>query len=75
MTQTKEAKWISIWAWVGLVLLVYGLLITGSGVYYAATGMPHTVLGETNPCLWWGIITAVAGVVFSLIGYYAEKGK
>ena len=66
---TKEsAKLISIWTWVGLVLLCYGLIITATGVYYALTELPNTVLGNLNPGLWWGAFMTVSGVVLLLIG-------
>ena len=66
---TKEsAKLISIWTWVGLVLLGYGLIITAAGVYYAVVGLPQTALSHLNPSLWWGAFMAVSGVVFLLIG-------
>ncbi len=66
---TKEpAKMISIWTWVGLVLLGYGLIITAAGVYYAVGELPSTALSHLNPSLWWGGFMAVSGVVLLLIG-------
>lgn len=63
---------ISIWTWVGLVLFVYGLIITGTGIYFAATKLPSTVLGNLNPDLWWGAFMTLAGVVFLWIGKRAR---
>ena len=63
-----DAKLISIWTWVGLVLFGYGLIITAAGVYYAFVGLPDTVLSHLNPSLWWGAFMAVSGVVLLLIG-------
>lgn len=66
---TKEsAKLISIWTWVGLVLLCYGLIITATGIYYAVTELPQTVLGNLNPGLWWGVVMMVAGTALLLVG-------
>ena len=62
----KDEKIISIWTWVGLVLFIYGLLITGSGVYYLSNP-PNVVLAELNPSLWWGAIMVVSGIVFLMI--------
>ena len=67
----QTAKLISIWTWVGLMLLAYGLIITATGVYYAATELPRTTLGHLNPSLWWGGLMVVAGVAFLLIGRQA----
>ena len=64
----NTAKFVSIWTWVGLILTVYGIIITGTGIYFAATELPQTVLGHTNPNLWWGIFMLVSGFVFILIG-------
>jgi len=64
----ESAKLISIWTWAGLVLLGYGLIITATGVYYAATELPRTVLGHLNPSLWWGCFMTLSGVVLLLIG-------
>jgi len=75
MTEQKQDKWISIWSWVGFVLLMYGLIITGCGLYYAMTELPKTVMGESNPSLWWGAIMLVGGVAFTIIGHYANKAE
>ena len=56
---------LPIWFFVGLILLVYGLLVVGSGVFGEAT---QTVLAETRPALWWGCVIVVAGAAFLGIG-------
>lgn len=63
-----EDEMFSIWALVGAILLVYGIIITGCGVYYMINGLPPTVAGESNPSLWWGAIILVAGIIFTIIG-------
>ena len=73
MTEHTKSTWISIWSWVGYVLLMYGVIITGCGVYYAMTELPKTVMGESNPSLWWGAIMLAGGVVFMLVGRHANK--
>ncbi len=66
---TKEtAKLVSIWTWVGLILLCYGLIITAMGIYYALGELPSTAMSHLNPSLWWGAFMAVSGVVLLLIG-------
>ena len=64
----ETAKLISIWTWVGLILLCYGLIITATGIYYAFTELPATALGHLNPSLWWGGFMMLSGVVLLLIG-------
>ena len=63
-----DAKLISIWTWVGLILLGYGLIITAAGIYYAVFGLPDTALSHLNPSLWWGAFMVVSGVVFLFVG-------
>jgi len=66
-------KMISIWFWVGLVLTVYGIIITGTGVYYIfePAAIAGKIGGNTN--LWWGVIMLVAGVIFMLLGKFEKN--
>jgi hypothetical protein len=62
---------LPIWFFVGLILLVYGVLVLVGNF----TGTPRqTVLAETKPGLWWGAIITVAGGIFLGIGLRA-RGK
>ena len=68
MTDTKQetkGEPLAIWFFVGLILLVYGLLVLVA--HFVGPARP-TVLAETNPALWWGTIIVVAGGVFLAIG-------
>jgi len=68
------AKMISIWFFVSLVLGVYGLIVTALGVQTAMSGeMPKVVLGETNPCLWWGLVMVSASVVLFILDRVAGR--
>jgi uncharacterized membrane protein len=59
------AQPLPIWFFVGLILLVYGVLVLAG----AAFGKSHpTVLAEIKPGLWWGAIITVVGAVFLAIG-------
>jgi hypothetical protein len=62
---------LPIWFFVGMILLVYGLIILGSGLF--STPPRPTVLAETRPALWWGGLTALAGAVFLAIGLRARR--
>ncbi len=61
----EEPKMKSIWYFVGLMLTVMGLIVSGSGVYYLVfpTGT-STVLGHLHPNIWWGVIMLVSGLLF-----------
>lgn len=66
MTDSKEneAKIISIWTWVGMVLGIYGTIVTGAGVYYIFYPETKTATAKYNPSLWWGIIMIVSAIIF-----------
>jgi len=59
----EQEKMVSIWFLVGMILCLFGAIITGCGLYYASTGVPNTVMNETNPSLWWGAIILVSGII------------
>lgn len=65
---TEVEGMISIWHLVGLILTLYGVIITGCGAYYAMTGVPQTVSGGSNPSLWWGLIILISGILFIVFG-------
>ncbi len=66
-------KMVSIWFWVGLVLTVYGLIITGTGVYYIfdPTAIEGRIGGNAN--LWWGSVILVFGLIFFVSSIIGEK--
>jgi divalent metal cation (Fe/Co/Zn/Cd) transporter len=66
----SEHKMKPIWYFVGLILLVMGILIICSGIYQLISPPEtKTVLADTHPSLWWGGIMAIFGaVMFGLSG-------
>jgi hypothetical protein len=63
--QETKGEPLAIWFFVGLILLIYGLLVL---VAHFFGPVRQTVLAETQPGLWWGAIIVVAGGVFLAIG-------
>src|SRR5690242_16573083 len=58
----SESGRISIWFFIGLLVLVYGVLITGAGVYEIFVPPIHPVVLENlHAGLWWGILLLVLG--------------
>jgi hypothetical protein len=56
---------ISIWLFIGLLLLAYGTIILGQGMWELFSPPAHrTVLAELHPSLWWGALLLVLGGVF-----------
>jgi uncharacterized BrkB/YihY/UPF0761 family membrane protein len=64
----KEAgpTMLPIWFWIGTILLVYGLIVAGFGIYYVFHPQTRTVLARINPSLWWGGIMLAVGLLFFL---------
>jgi hypothetical protein len=65
---------ISIWFFIGALLLVYGVLICGAGVYELISPPEHpVVLGELHAGVWWGALLIVLGAVYT-IKFSPRKG-
>ncbi|MBI3181135.1 MAG: hypothetical protein HYZ28_03225 [Myxococcales bacterium] len=65
----KPAEPLSIWFFVGAMLIVYGAIVLGSG---ALLETRPTVLSHTRPSLWWGGVMVLGGLPF-LIGGWRSK--
>jgi hypothetical protein len=56
---------ISIWLFIGVLLVVYGIIIMGAGMWELFSPPAHpTVLAELRPSLWWGALLLVLGGIF-----------
>ncbi len=55
----------SIWFLIGLQLVVYGLLITGTGIWELFYPPAHKVdLAWLHPAIWWGAILLALGIYY-----------
>ena len=64
----KESH-VSIWFLIGLQLAIFGVLISGAGIYgYLVPPPPEqqTILGNLHPAIWWGAIMLVLGIFYSI---------
>jgi len=52
---------VSIWTWCGGLVALYGILLTGFGVYYIVRPETETATAHLNPSLWWGLVMLVSG--------------
>ncbi|HUJ31042.1 MAG TPA: hypothetical protein VLY23_07155 [Candidatus Acidoferrum sp.] len=60
---TEKHHIIPVWFFVGFMLLLYGLLILGSGI----AEWPHppaTVLAELHAPVWWGGLLTALGAFY-----------
>ena len=56
---------VSIWFFIGLLLLVYGTLILGAGVWQVYFPPEHPpVLHELHAGVWWGALLLGIGAVY-----------
>ena len=66
---------ISIWFFIGVLLLAYGVLILGAGLYELAAPPEHpVVLAGLHAGIWWGALLIALGVTYSL-RFKPGKGK
>jgi hypothetical protein len=56
---------IPIWFFIGGLLLVYGLIILGTGLYFLGYPPEHRVaLFELHADIWWGLLLTALGAVY-----------
>jgi hypothetical protein len=55
---------ISIWFFVGGLVLVFGVLVLGAGIYELISPLnPPVVLSELHVGIWWGSLMIVLGAI------------
>ena len=58
---------ISIWFFIGTLLLAYGVLIFGAGLYELVSPPEHpVVLANLHAGIWWGALLIALGTVYTL---------
>ena len=57
---------IPVWFFVGLLLLIYGVLIFGSGLA-EWRNPPPTVLADLHAAVWWGGLMVVLGGTYVIL--------
>ena len=61
---SENEKMLPIWFFVGLMLIMVGIIVTATGINYLFNPQDKTVLAHLNPNLWWGAIILVLGLLF-----------
>ena len=57
---------IEIWFFIGALLFVYGVLITGAGVYHLISPPPEQLaLRELHSDIWWGALLLALGAFYT----------
>ena len=61
---SSHGKTISIWFFIGVLMLIYGVLILGADLF--TTTSEQVVLRELRAGLWWGILLIIVGAVYTV---------
>jgi hypothetical protein len=61
----KDRNLISIWFFIGVLLLIYGVAILGAGLMDRSTTRT-VVLAELHAQIWWGALLLLIGAVYTL---------
>jgi hypothetical protein len=71
----KQGGSISIWFFVGVSLLVNGVLILGSGIYeLVRPPVVQVVLFDLHASVWWGALMLIIGAIYCF-HYLPGKGR
>jgi len=56
---------ISIWFFIGVLLVIYGVLILGAGLY-GLSHPPNVVHADLHAGIWWGALLLILGSVYTV---------
>ncbi len=57
---------LSIWFFCGILMLAYGIVLIGTGIYEHFGHQPHTVLANLEPTFWWGVFLFLFGSFYTV---------
>ncbi len=70
---SEREQHVSIWFFIGILLLAYGILIFGSGIYELFVPPAHqVVLAQLRPAIWWGALLVIWGAFYC---YHFAPGR
>jgi len=70
-----EGGRISIWFFIGVLVLAYGILIFGAGIYDLVMKTPEVVvLTDLHAGIWWGLLMVILGGFYTF-RYYPREAK
>jgi hypothetical protein len=65
---SEPKHFLSIWLFIGALLLLYGVMILGAGIYYWLNPLPQqTVLSELHAPIWWGALLVALGAIYTYL--------
>lgn len=67
MEEHKEHHMLPIWFFIGITLLVYGVVILGSGIYeWIKPPEKPVAMAHLHAAVWWGILMVVVGLIYTI---------
>jgi len=60
---TEGPRMIPVWFFVGVILLIYGVIILATGLY-EFSHPPATMLSDLHPAVWWGALLTILGGLY-----------
>ena len=61
----EETAELSIWFFCGILMLAYGVVLIFTGII-EFHHPPPTVLAHLHPTLWWGLLMAAFGGIYTI---------
>lgn len=69
----QGSGFLSIWFFIGVLLTVYGVLITATGLYELAVPPANPpVLASLHASIWWGLVLLAIGL-FYFIKFFPKR--
>jgi hypothetical protein len=63
----KEKGMRSIWYFVGLIMLIIGIIVVAAGIYDLINPTTQNIrLTSLHTNIWWGALIAIAGLIYTL---------
>ena len=69
----QKNQMYDIWFFVSIMLTIYGIILTLTGIYHIFKPYTEVVLGNLNTNLWWGLIMTLSGIIFQFISRRSRK--
>jgi peptidoglycan/LPS O-acetylase OafA/YrhL len=64
---TGKGEALSVWFFVGIMTLLYGLVLLPYGLYAWLGGHEApTVLNNLHPTFWWGLLLTIFGAFYTI---------
>ncbi|MBV8707852.1 MAG: hypothetical protein JO182_10050 [Acidobacteriaceae bacterium] len=66
---------ISIWFFIGVLLTVYGVLITATGLWELISPPSNPpVFASLHASIWWGIVLLIIGLIY-FVRFFPKKSS